>query len=142
LEQVVSYITFEGKKITGPEMGEILSVRQLEGIRKMSSLGAVVKVNTVLIPGVNDEHIEDIARAAAEAGAHIYNIIPLIPQHELAHIEAPDCHMLQKAKTSGAKHLEVFHHCKHCRADACGIPGLSDFSQKLYGGEMDTFSHG
>ncbi|MDR1978507.1 MAG: radical SAM protein [Synergistaceae bacterium] len=142
LEKVVSYIVFEGKRITGPEMGGILTARQLEGIRRASDLGATVKVNTVLVPGVNDEHIEDIARAASEAGAHIYNIIPLIPQHELSHIEEPDCDMLQRAREAGARHLEVFQHCKHCRADACGIPGISEFSRELYGGQMETFSHG
>jgi nitrogen fixation protein NifB len=142
LEKVVAYIVFEGRKIVGPEMGNILTARQLEGIRKVSDLGATVKVNTVLIPGVNDEHIEDIARAVSEAGAHIYNIIPLIPQHELSHIEEPGCDMLQRAREAGARHLDVFQHCKHCRADACGIPGLSDFSRELYGGQMETFSHG
>ena len=142
LDKVVSHIVFEGKKITGPAMGEILTTRQLQGIRKVSGLGASVKVNTVLVPGVNDGHIEDIAKAVSEAGAHIYNIIPLIPQHELSHIEEPDCDMLQKAREDGEKYLEVFRHCKHCRADACGIPGLSDFSRELYGGQMETFSHG
>jgi nitrogen fixation protein NifB len=142
VDEVVSYIVFEGRKITGPAMGEILTAKQLEGIRKASELGATVKVNTVLVPGINDGHIEDIARAVSEAGAQIYNIIPLIPQHELAHIEEPDCDMLQKAREDGEKYLEVFRHCKHCRADACGIPGLSDFSRELYGGQMETFSHG
>jgi nitrogen fixation protein NifB len=142
LDKVVSHIVFEGKKITGPDMGEILTAKQLEGIRRVSDLGATVKVNTVLVPGINDKHIEDIACAVSEAGAQIYNIIPLIPQHELAHIEEPDCDMLEKAREDGGKYLEVFRHCKHCRADACGIPGLSDFSRELYGGRMETFSHG
>ena len=142
LDKVVSHIVYKGKKITGPAMGEILTTRQLQGIRKVSGLGAAVKVNTVLVPGVNDGHIEDIAKAVSEAGAHIYHIIPLIPQHELSHIEEPDCDMLQKAREDGEKYLEVFRHCKHCRADACGIPGLSYFSRELYGGQMETFSHG
>ncbi|MDR3332029.1 MAG: radical SAM protein [Synergistaceae bacterium] len=141
LEKVVSYVILDGHVLTGRDMA-VLTERQLEGIRKASALGAVIKVNTVLIPGINDEHIEDIAKAAGEAGARKYNIIPLIPQHELSHIEQPDCDMLRKAKDSASKHLDVFHHCQHCRADACGIPGISDFSQKLYGGGMETFSHG
>ncbi|MDR2178751.1 MAG: radical SAM protein, partial [Synergistaceae bacterium] len=118
LDKVVSHIVFEGKKITGPAMGEVLTTRQLQGIRRVSELGATVKVNTVLVPGINDGHIEDIAKAVSEAGAHVYNIIPLIPQHELSHIEEPDCDMLQKAREAGEKYLDVFRHCKHCRADA------------------------
>jgi nitrogen fixation protein NifB len=141
LNRVVSYIAFDGRLITGPEMG-ILTERQLEGIRIMSDLGAVIKVNTVLIPGINDFHIEDIARAARDAGAHKYNIIPLIPQHEFADAAPPDCEALFAAKAAAAPYLDVFHHCKHCRADACGIPGVSDLSEALYGGRMETFSHG
>jgi nitrogen fixation protein NifB len=141
LEKVVSHVILDGQLLTGPDMA-ILTKRQIEGIRRVSDLGATVKVNTVLIPGINDEHIGDIASAVSDAGAHIYNIIPLIPQHELSHIEEPDCDMLQKAREAAGRHLEVFHHCKHCRADACGIPGVNDFSSQLYSGQMETFSHG
>jgi nitrogen fixation protein NifB len=101
-----------------------------------------VKVNTVLIPGINDLHIEDIAKKAGNAGADIYNIIPLIPQHEMSHIAPPGCEMLSRARAAAQKHIEVFYHCRHCRADACGIPGENDFSRELYGEAMDTFSHG
>ncbi|MDR3354345.1 MAG: radical SAM protein [Synergistaceae bacterium] len=143
LEKIVAYIIFEGRRITGRPMGDILTRRQLEGIRKMKALGATVKVNSVLIPGINDAHIGDIARETGEAGADIFNIIPLIPQHEMAHITPPDCAMLQEARNEAGKYVDVFRHCKHCRADACGIPGISDFSGKLYNGrEMETFSHG
>jgi nitrogen fixation protein NifB len=145
LEKIVAYIIFEGRRIRGRGMGDILIRRQLDGIRKIKALGATVKVNSVLIPGINDAHIGDIARAAGEAGADIYNIIPLIPQHELAHIEPPDCLMLQEARKEAGKYVDVFHHCRHCRADACGVPGLSDFSSELYGeaaGALETFSHG
>ena len=142
LEKIVSFIVFGGMRVTGREMGEILISRQMEGIRRAGALGVTVKVNTVLIPGINDFHIEDIAKEAGEAGADIYNIIPLIPQHEMAHITPPDCETLGRARASAQKHVEVFYHCKHCRADACGIPGENDFSRELYGETMETFSHG
>jgi nitrogen fixation protein NifB len=141
LEKVISHVILDGKRLTGHDMA-VLTERQLEGIRMASDSGATIKVNTVLIPGVNDDHIEEIAREARTAGACKYNIIPLIPQHEFSHIEPPDCDMLWSAKVAAAQHIDVFHHCKHCRADACGIPGISDFSQNLYGREMETFSHG
>ena len=142
LEKIVSFIVFGGMRVTGREMGEILISRQMEGIRRASALGMTVKVNTVLIPGINDLHIEDIAKEAGEAGADIYNIIPLIPQHEMVHITAPDCEMLGRARAAAQKHVEVFYHCRHCRADSCGIPGENDFSRELYGETMETFSHG
>jgi nitrogen fixation protein NifB len=142
LERVVSHIDFMNKRLAGGIMGEVLISRQLEGIRMASTLGAAVKVNTVLIPGINDAHIGEIAKNVSAAGAAIYNIIPLIPQYELAHIEPPDCLMLNEARAAAERYIEVFRHCKHCRADACGIPGLSDFSRELYGENIETFSHG
>ncbi len=45
-----------------------LIAAQLQGIRECADAGMVVKVNTVLIPGVNDKHIVEIAKAVKEAG--------------------------------------------------------------------------
>ena len=60
------------------------------------------------------------------------------------YVPAPNCEQLDRARTQAEKHLEVFRHCKHCRADACGIPGKEDLSSKLYGNHkhLETFSHG
>lgn len=142
--QIVSHIVLDGKIYYGEEAAEMLITSQINGIEKISQFGVVVKVNSVLIPGINDHHIEEIAKTVKAAGATLYNIIPLIPQHELSHIPAPTCEQLDKARIQAEKHLEVFRHCKHCRADACGIPGKEDLSSKLYGTNklLETFSHG
>jgi nitrogen fixation protein NifB len=139
---IISHILYDGVIYTGEKAAEILIRQQLKGIRLMSGLGAIVKINTVLIPGINDSHIEEIAKTVREAGASIYNIIPLIPQHEFSHCKPPDCKSLNAARAAAEKYIPVFRHCQHCRADACGIPGKSDLSSKLYDKNMDTFSHG
>ena len=143
-KDICSYIKHEGKYFTGEAAAEILIAAQLRGIRKISSLGVIVKVNTVLVPGVNDRYIEEVAKVTKEAGASILNIIPLIPQHEMSQLQVPSCELLEKCRASAGKHLEVFRHCKHCRADACGIPGKGqDLHSQLYELEVvETFSHG
>lgn len=141
--KIISHINYHGITYTGVEAAQILIEKQLEGIRLMSSLGAAVKINSVLIPGVNDQHIEKIAQTVKEAGAGIYNIIPLIPQHEFADTPAPTCKELNEARAAAEKYLPVFRHCQHCRADACGIPGKGDLSAQLYqNAAPETFSHG
>jgi nitrogen fixation protein NifB len=141
--KIISHVVYEGVTYTGVSAAQILIAKQLEGIRLMHTLGAVVKINTVLIPGVNDSHIEEIARTVKEAGADIYNIIPLIPQHEFADTPVPSCKELNDARAAAEKYLPVFRHCQHCRADACGIPGKGDLSSKLYANAApETFSHG
>lgn len=141
--KIVSNVTYSGAAYTGVEAAEILIPRQLKGIRLMNSLGAVVKVNTVLVPGINDGHIGAIAKTVKAAGADILNIIPLIPQHEFSAIEAPSCREIEKARHDAEKYITVFRHCQHCRADACGIPGKGDLSSQLYENVCaETFSHG
>jgi len=66
----------------------------------------------------------------------------MIAEGEFKNHKVPTCDDLYNARKSAEEFLEVFHHCKHCRADACGIPGESDLSQKLYNKQMETFSHG
>ncbi len=140
-----AYILYHGKKIEGVEAAEILIRNQLEGIRKVASAGITIKVNTVLVPEINGEHIETIARTVKEAGAKIYNIIPLIPQHELKDVKAPTCAEIDAARTKASKYIDVFRHCQHCRADAVGVPGKSEFGDQIYQrrlGVKETFSHG
>lgn len=141
--KIIFHIVYNGIIYTGEEAAEILIRQQLCGIRKMHNLGAVVKINTVLVPGINDGHIGETAKTVKENGADIYNIIPLIPQNEFSNIPAPSCAQLNKARAEAEKYIEVFRHCQHCRADACGIPGKNDFSSKLYECRTnETFSHG
>jgi nitrogen fixation protein NifB len=141
--QIVDGIVFEGKSYTGLAAAEILISRQLRGIREAVDAGITVKVNSVLIPGVNADHIADIAKTVAEAGASRHNIIPLIPQHKFADTPAPTCVDVEKARAAAGKYINQFLHCAHCRADACGIPGETDFSSQLYStAVMETFSHG
>jgi len=139
------YIIWHGKKIEGREAAEILIENQLKGIRKIAAAGITVKINTVLVPEINGGHIEEIAKTVAEAGAKIYNIIPLIPQYELSDVKAPVCAEIDEARTKAGKYIDVFRHCQHCRADAVGVPGKSEFGDQIYQrrtGVKDTFSHG
>ncbi|MBP3507749.1 MAG: radical SAM protein [Lachnospiraceae bacterium] len=139
------YIVYHGKRYEGVEAAEILIENQIKGIKKVASAGITVKVNTVLVPEINDDHIETVAQTVKEAGASIYNIIPLIPQHELKDIPAPACAQIDAARTKASKYIDVFRHCQRCRADAVGVPGKSEFGEQIYQKRIavkETFSHG
>jgi len=143
--QLNKYIIYYDRRYDGIEGAKILIENQLKGIRKVSSAGITVKVNTVLVPEINGEHIEEIAETVKQAGASIYNIIPLIPQFELADQKAPTCLQIDEARTKASKYIDVFRHCKHCRADAVGVPGKSEFGDRIYQRRLntkETFSHG
>ncbi|MCK4242990.1 MAG: nitrogenase molybdenum-iron cofactor biosynthesis protein, partial [Dehalococcoidia bacterium] len=53
--------------------------------------GFSAKVNTVLIPGVNDKQMPQLARRVREAGAGVLNIMPLIPCGKMKELRAPTC---------------------------------------------------
>jgi nitrogen fixation protein NifB len=145
LDKICAHVILDGKRYEGVEGAAILIGAQKRGIRKAADLGMLIKINIVLIPGVNGDHIGEIARTVSELGAGIVNIIPLIPQHEFADAREPDCDELNRAREAAEAFLPVFRHCQHCRADACGIPGKGDLSSLLYNEEREfeqTFSHG
>ena len=138
-------IFYQGKTYTGVEAAKILIHNQLEGIRKVAASGTLVKVNTVLCPGINDKHIEDVAATVREAGAIIYNIIPLIPQNGFKDLPAPSAKALAIAQEDAGVFINVFKHCAHCRADAVGVPGVYDIGAQIYMDRIrvkETFSHG
>ena len=99
----------------------------------------------MLIPPV--EIIVNELQIASQIGipASIYNIIPLIPQHELKDYAAPTCPQIDEARIKASKYIDVFRHCQHCRADAVGVPGKSEFGDQIYQRRLnvkETFSHG
>lgn len=143
--QLNKFIYYHGKRYEGEEGAAILIENQLKGIRKLAAAGMTIKVNSVLVPGINDRHIEEIAKTVSEAGASIYNIIPLIPQYELKDRRAPVCAEIDEARTRAGQYIDVFRHCQHCRADAVGVPGRSEYGDQIYLRRInskETFSHG
>lgn len=139
------YIIYHGRRYDGVEGAKILIENQLKGIKKVADAGITVKVNSVLVPEINGNHIERIAKTVKEAGASIYNIIPLIPQAELSDQKAPICAEIDEARTRASKYIDVFRHCQHCRADAVGVPGKSEYGDQIYQRRIsvkETFSHG
>lgn len=143
--QLNDYIIYHGQKYIGIRAAEILIENQLKGIKKVADAGVTVKINTVLVPGINDGHIGEIAKTVKEAGALLYNIIPLIPQAKLKDLRKPTKEELEKAQNEAEKYIKVFKHCAHCRADAVGVPGISEYSKLVYQSRLNvkaTFSHG
>jgi len=112
-----------GRRLVGLEAAEEILRRQWAGLNAATAAGLVVKVNTVWVPGVNDEEVPLIAQVAGEAGAVLHNVIPVIPQAAYAHVRPPspaDIHAI-RARCGGF--VDQMTHCRQCRADACGRLG-------------------
>ncbi len=128
--RLVRFIKDGERRLTGPSGAALLLERQLEGIALAAEAGVRVKVNTVLVPGVNDHEMAEIARLVAQVGASLMNIIPLIPLGEFRGLQPPSKQEITRARREAAHFMPQFLSCKRCRADAFGIPGLGDLSLK------------
>lgn len=122
-KDIYSFVQYEGKVYKGKEAAELLLKNQMEGIKKITDLGVIVKVNSVLIPGLNDKHIVEIAKKVKEQGASLMNILPLIPLNKMKDYERPGCAMMENVRAEVEEIIPVFRACTQCRADAYGIPG-------------------
>ncbi len=121
--RIYSHVLYHGKRYCGREAAEILIANQLEGMQKAVKYGMTVKVNTVFIPGVNEEQVTPISHMVKELGASVMNILPLIPQADFAHVIAPSEEKLEGVRKNNEKIIGQFKHCRQCRADATGLIG-------------------
>jgi nitrogen fixation protein NifB len=147
--QIYKWVRFDKKVYRGVEGATILLERQLACIPKLKARGITVKINSIIIPGINEDHIPEVARVCAELGADVINCIPLIPTAETPFetVDKPDTKMIFKVRTLCSDHLKIMSHCARCRADAAGLLGqdlsethvlLKEYSSRAE--EMDTTS--
>jgi nitrogen fixation protein NifB len=93
----------------------------------------LVKVNSVVIPGVNDGHLPEVAKAVRAAGAFMVNLVPLLsaPEHGthfgLTGQRGPDAAELEAVQRACAVDARLMRHCRQCRADAVGRLGEDRF---------------
>ncbi len=128
-ERIYPWIVWQGKKVEGREASRILSQRQLAGIEALAARGILCKVNSVVIPGVNDEHLAEVSRKVKALGAFVHNVMPLIsaPEHGthfgLTGQRGPTREELEKVQASCQGNSRLMKHCRQCRADAVGLLG-------------------
>ncbi|OQB26442.1 MAG: molybdenum cofactor biosynthesis protein A [Euryarchaeota archaeon ADurb.Bin190] len=122
-QQIYDYVSYKGKRYEGLEAATLLRDQQLKGIAEALRLKKIVKINTVLIPGINDRHVFDIARKIKEMGVYIHNVMPLIPQYKFAHIQPPSPEEKRKIQDELGKIIKQMKHCRQCRSDAIGKLG-------------------
>jgi nitrogen fixation protein NifB len=109
----------------GVEAAHLLLERQHEAVAALKARGIVVKVNSILIPGVNDEHLPRVAEAMAAEGADIMNCVPLYPVAGTVFGEYPEpaSGRLHHVRAQLGQWLPQMAHCTRCRADAAGLLG-------------------
>jgi nitrogen fixation protein NifB len=114
----------DGKVVyRGRQGAELLLARQLLAIEALKKHGITVKINTIVIPGINDHHVPVLAAKMKEMGVDLLNCMAMFPNADTAfeHIEEPSKEMMERIRNEAEQFLPQMRHCTRCRADAVGL---------------------
>ena len=130
--KIYSWVRDHKSMYRGEQAARILLERQLASIKAIKEAGVTLKINTILIPGVNDDHVEVVAEEMRSLGADIMNCIPLYPvaTTPFAKMEELPLSEVKKLRERVSQIIPQMEHCTRCRADAVGLLG-QDQSQEL-----------
>jgi nitrogen fixation protein NifB len=121
-----------GRKIyRGRDAAAVILDRQREAVRSLKERGITLKINTVVVPGINDGHVEEVAREMAALGADIHNCIPMyhVAGTDFEHLAPLPVGRLQESRARAGAYLTPMTHCARCRADAAGMIGEAGNAQ-------------
>ena len=128
-ERIYAWIAFDKRRLTGRDAARFLIERQLLGLDMLVAAGILVKVNSVMIPGVNDAHLAEVNAELKARKAFLHNIMPLIsdPAHGthfgLTGQRGPTAAELKSLQEGLGGGANLMKHCRQCRADAVGLLG-------------------
>ena len=132
-DRIYPWVAFRGKRYTGRDASRILSERQLAGLQALTDRKVLCKVNSVMIPGVNDDHLVEVSRTVKGLGAFLHNVMPLVsaPEHGTVFgttgVRGPTPQELKalqdRCEADDGAEMNMMRHCRQCRADAVGLLG-------------------
>ncbi|RUQ39323.1 MAG: nitrogenase cofactor biosynthesis protein NifB [Candidatus Competibacteraceae bacterium] len=127
--RIYPWIVHQNRRLRGREAAATLIAQQLKGLDLLVARGVQVKINSVLIPGINDAHLPEVNRVVREKGAILHNIMPLIarPEHGthygVTRQREPTAEELAAVHAACESSAGMMSHCQQCRADAAGMLG-------------------
>ncbi|MFH7029072.1 MAG: nitrogenase cofactor biosynthesis protein NifB [Heteroscytonema crispum UTEX LB 1556] len=134
--KIYPWVHYNRKRYRGIEGVKILHEKQMESLQALKEADILCKVNSVLIPGINDEHLAEVNKVIRSKGAFLHNIMPLIsaPEHGthfgLTGQRGPTPKELKEVQDKCSGNMKMMRHCRQCRADAVGLLG-EDRSQEF-----------
>ncbi|MBU1567973.1 MAG: radical SAM protein [Proteobacteria bacterium] len=124
-EKIYSWVE-DGKLIyRGQQGADLLLRRQLAAIRDLKAHGITVKVNCIIIPGINDGHVEEVAQTMKDLGVDLLNCMAMFPNVNtpFGTTPQPSKEMMEEIRAKAERYLPQMRHCTRCRADAVGLLG-------------------
>jgi nitrogen fixation protein NifB len=107
----------------GKQAAKLLLARQLQAVAQLKKHGITVKINTIVIPGINEGHVPEVAGKMKEMGADLLNCMAMFPNADtpFAGIPEPSTEKMAEVRDLAEQYLPQMRHCTRCRADAVGL---------------------
>jgi nitrogen fixation protein NifB len=123
--KIYRWVRFGDSVYRGVQGAELLLARQREAMARLAQTPILVKVNTIVLPGINDGEIASVAAEVRAAGAEIMNTMAMMPVAgtPFESLGEPGPEVMANARLTAGKELPQMSHCARCRADACGFVG-------------------
>jgi len=131
--RIYKYVDYKGRRYSGEKGAALLLQNQIAGIKYLTTHGVVCKVNIVILKGINEKHIIEVAKKVRKIGVSMTNIMKHIPLEGsefalLPMAQREEIHSIRKECESIIKQM---YHCRQCRSDAVGTLE-NDLSNRLH----------
>lgn len=123
--KIYSWMRIDKRVMRAQQGAKILLDRQLEAIKGLKARGIIVKINSIIIPGINEDHIEAVAAKMNSLGVDLFNCMPYYPNagSDFEHLDEPAAATVNAIRTAAGRHVKQMRHCTRCRSDAVGLLG-------------------
>lgn len=124
-EKIYSWVRYNKRVLHAEKGATILLENQLSAIEGLKALGITVKINSIMLPGINETHIEAVAEKMAAMKVDLFNCVPYCPAKgsSFEGMAEPDPETVNTIRRSAERFLPQMRHCTRCRADAVGLLG-------------------
>lgn len=133
LAKLYSSMRLGKRNLGGATAAQTLAQQQAACVKAAVAAGIPVVIRAFAVPGVNDNHLGDVAEAAKAWGAAGMAVIPFTPQDESAMAERPQPNAVQLAtiRNTVIPHLPLVDWDHTVRTDPAGILGRQEAAETL-----------
>ena len=66
--KIYAWVRHKKRVYRGIDAGKVMLEQQLEAVRALKKYDLILKINTIAIPGINEDHVLEVARAMKDEG--------------------------------------------------------------------------
>ena len=136
--EIYSWVRYNKKMYRDVDAARVLIKKQLESLTRLKEAGVTVKVNSTIIPGINDIHVITVASKVAELGADILQCIPFYHTKEIVfeNLKEPSAEMVKEIQDATSKFIPKMKHYVLSRSTA--LPEKTvDYRQYIAVGSLE-----